>query len=487
MDAIEGYETTGKTSGDDLADLKKQLANRITPKKGRSILLWRILPIAACIFVMIGVGRVFLTDKPAKVKTSLVVSKQTAQPDNIAINPPLISKKSTEVVPQKLKHQNLVADMVTPQRPTVSANKAIVFKSDTVEYKGSTYVVNENESIDKLLKKMEGMQVDSNGYIAKNGQSNIKIKLNGKEYTRGSVEQALKNLPADIVEKIQVIDDYSDQASKVGAAPRASGGKDTSAPRYIMQKPMSLIISDNPVGNEKYLLMGKTTNTKASRSKMIDITTNFNTVKDVERGSNKFYGSRQNQPLQSRDKSTQYFGRRAPEIIPAMPSNIIAKGPVPDNPIRNIDSLWLGNTTGLAIKNYAANSNNLARGYIKSKAGAVQSAIADNRVATVDPSMQGRNTGLLIQNNSGPAVKNVTHYMVTGKVTNYKDGSPMKGAVISSTPGKELAKADVNGAFKVLIPAGNTITISYPGYISKSAKIDRPYNLIVILAEDKQP
>ncbi len=394
MDAIEGYEATGKTSGDDLADLKKQLANRITHKKGRSILLWRILPIAASIFVMIGVGRVFLTDKPAKVKTSLVVSKQTAQPDNIAINPPLISKKSTDVVPQKLKHQNLVADMVTPQRPTVSANKAIVFKSDTVEYKGSTYVVNENESIDKLLKKMEGMQVDSNGYIAKNGQSNIQVKLNGKEYARGSVQQALKNLPADIVEKIQVIDDYGDQAAKIGVK-------------------------------------------SAMPNKILNLSTHADSVKNVF-SVNKSYGSRQNQSLQKRDTGTQYFGKVTSKPGSAKPSISLNKD------------------------------------------------VQDNPVATVDPSTQSRNTGLLIQNNSGPAVKNATHYMVTGKVTNYKDGSPMKGAVIS-TPGKELAKADVNGAFKILIPAGNTITISYPGYVSKSAKIDRPYNLIVILAEDKRP
>jgi len=98
----------------------------------------------------------------------------------------------------------------------INGSPSIVYKTDTVEYKASDYKVPEYATVDELLKKMEGMEVSGNGQLIHNGQQVTKAKLNGKVFSGGSVAQAIQNLPANIVDKIQVVDDYGDQATHTG-------------------------------------------------------------------------------------------------------------------------------------------------------------------------------------------------------------------------------------------------------------------------------
>lgn len=98
----------------------------------------------------------------------------------------------------------------------ISGTPSITYKTDTVEYKASDYIVRKNATVDELLKKMEGMQVGNDGTLVHQGQNVTKAKLNGKEYLGGDIANAIKNLPAEIVDKIQVVDDYGDQATRTG-------------------------------------------------------------------------------------------------------------------------------------------------------------------------------------------------------------------------------------------------------------------------------
>jgi hypothetical protein len=98
----------------------------------------------------------------------------------------------------------------------VQGTPSITYKTDTVEYRASDYKVRENATVDELLKKMEGMEVGSDGTLTHQGQQVTKARLNGKDYAGGDVAQAIQNLPADIVDKVQIIDDYGDQAGRTG-------------------------------------------------------------------------------------------------------------------------------------------------------------------------------------------------------------------------------------------------------------------------------
>lgn len=98
----------------------------------------------------------------------------------------------------------------------VNGTPSITYKTDTVEYRAKDYIVRENATVDELLKKMEGMEVGTDGSLVHQGTAVTKAKINGKTYLGGDVATAIQNLPAEIVDKIQMVDDYGDQAARTG-------------------------------------------------------------------------------------------------------------------------------------------------------------------------------------------------------------------------------------------------------------------------------
>ena len=98
----------------------------------------------------------------------------------------------------------------------INGTPAITYKTDTVEYRATDYKVRANATVDEMLKKAEGFEVGTDGSLTFNGTSVTKARLNGKDYSGGDVAQAIQSLPADIIEKFQVVDDYGDQAGRTG-------------------------------------------------------------------------------------------------------------------------------------------------------------------------------------------------------------------------------------------------------------------------------
>jgi hypothetical protein len=98
----------------------------------------------------------------------------------------------------------------------INGTPAITYKTDTVEYRASDYKVRANATVDEMLKKAEGFEVGTDGSVTFNGEAVTKARLNGKDYAGGDVAQAIQSLPAEIVEKFQVVDDYGDQAGRTG-------------------------------------------------------------------------------------------------------------------------------------------------------------------------------------------------------------------------------------------------------------------------------
>jgi len=92
----------------------------------------------------------------------------------------------------------------------------VTFKEDTIEYKASAYKVRDNAPVEDLVRKLPGVDVDVNGNVTAQGKPVTKVRVNGKDFFNGDVQSATRNLPADIVENIQIIDDYGDQANLTG-------------------------------------------------------------------------------------------------------------------------------------------------------------------------------------------------------------------------------------------------------------------------------
>ena len=98
----------------------------------------------------------------------------------------------------------------------VNGTPSIVYKTDTVEYRASDYVVRKGATVDELLQKMEGVQVGNDGSVTVNGTAVARARLNGKDIYGGDVATAVQNLPAEIVDKVQMVDDYGNTAARTG-------------------------------------------------------------------------------------------------------------------------------------------------------------------------------------------------------------------------------------------------------------------------------
>ncbi len=88
-------------------------------------------------------------------------------------------------------------------------------KGDTTAFNAGAYKTNPDATAEDLVKKMPGVTSDNNG-IKVNGENVQKILVDGKPFFGDDPSAALKNLPADIIDKVEVFDKLSDQAQFTG-------------------------------------------------------------------------------------------------------------------------------------------------------------------------------------------------------------------------------------------------------------------------------
>jgi len=98
----------------------------------------------------------------------------------------------------------------------ISGTPSVTIKEDTVVYRASDYPLRENALAEDLLKKLPGVEVDKDGNVTAQGKAITKVRVNGKDFFGGDVRTATQQLPANILESAQIIDDYGDQANLTG-------------------------------------------------------------------------------------------------------------------------------------------------------------------------------------------------------------------------------------------------------------------------------
>ena len=98
----------------------------------------------------------------------------------------------------------------------VGVKSPITVKEDTIEFNADTYKTQANAVVEDLLKRLPGVEVGSDGKITANGKEVKKILIDGKEFFSDDPTVASKNIPADMINKLQVIDRKSDLARLTG-------------------------------------------------------------------------------------------------------------------------------------------------------------------------------------------------------------------------------------------------------------------------------
>ena len=148
---------------------------------------------------------------------------EKATPSNFSVRVSNIGYKSTSKFRQIYSAEKKIdLDTITLVNQSVLLDEIVVtslpinIKEDTIEYRADAFKVKENAVVEDLLKKLPGVQVDKNGNIKAQGKAVTRVKVNGKDFFGGDPKTVTKELPANIVDKVQIVDDYGDQAAISG-------------------------------------------------------------------------------------------------------------------------------------------------------------------------------------------------------------------------------------------------------------------------------
>lgn len=117
-------------------------------------------------------------------------------PADIAIDPQEKDVLDVGNIKLKVLNQDLFEVVIKTARAPLS------IRGDTVEYNAASFKVPPGSTVEDLLRKLPGMQVERDGTIRAQGQEVQRVTVDGKRFFGGDVKMATKNLPAEAISKV---------------------------------------------------------------------------------------------------------------------------------------------------------------------------------------------------------------------------------------------------------------------------------------------
>ena len=88
--------------------------------------------------------------------------------------------------------------------------KPIVIKKDTMTYDVKSFANGNERKMKEVLEKLPGVEVDKKGNVTVQGKKVTKMLVEGKSFFGGGSKLAVENIPADALDKIEVIDHFNE-------------------------------------------------------------------------------------------------------------------------------------------------------------------------------------------------------------------------------------------------------------------------------------
>lgn len=113
-------------------------------------------------------------------------------------------------VDMKYLNQDLYEVVIKTARAPLSIH------GDTVEYDPRAFKVPPGATVEDLIRRLPGMQVDAEGNIKAHGEDVKRVTVDGKRFFGDDPKMATKNLPAEAINKVQVFNGKSEQSKATG-------------------------------------------------------------------------------------------------------------------------------------------------------------------------------------------------------------------------------------------------------------------------------
>lgn len=224
--------------------LSRKAAHDLSVRRRHRILATAIsIPAVAAVLLLLFLVP-FNTDVPDNQVSQNEPSEQPVIADSVDANPvdsvmvpadpepekpvPVIKapKPVKRIFAQDKQQEPEPETVETPGEPQINqmlaevAVSAVVAKvqmlNDTAMFNSAVYKLPEGESVEELIRKLPGVQIDSIGNITVNGKAVSRILVNGKEFFNDDNSKSLTQLTAEMIEKVKAYEKNSDLSRQTG-------------------------------------------------------------------------------------------------------------------------------------------------------------------------------------------------------------------------------------------------------------------------------
>ncbi len=92
----------------------------------------------------------------------------------------------------------------------------VSIKGDTIVYNADSFKSGTERKLEDVLKKLPGVEVNADGEIEVEGKKVSKLMVEGKDFFDGDTKLGVKNIPADAIDKIQVLRNFNEVGALKG-------------------------------------------------------------------------------------------------------------------------------------------------------------------------------------------------------------------------------------------------------------------------------
>ena len=92
----------------------------------------------------------------------------------------------------------------------------VSIKGDTIVYNADSFKSGTEKKLEDVLKKLPGVEVNADGEIEVEGKKVSKLMVEGKDFFDGDTKLGVKIIPADAIDKIQVLRNYNEVGALKG-------------------------------------------------------------------------------------------------------------------------------------------------------------------------------------------------------------------------------------------------------------------------------
>jgi hypothetical protein len=128
----------------------------------------------------------------------------------------------TKNITIETKTENILKEITLNNDATQLAGVEIVrempvsIKGDTIIYNADSFKSGTERKLEDVLKKLPGVSVNADGEVEVEGKKVSKLMVEGKDFFDGDTKLGVKNIPADAIDKVQVLRNYNEVGALKG-------------------------------------------------------------------------------------------------------------------------------------------------------------------------------------------------------------------------------------------------------------------------------